>query len=92
MFCGSELSRFFGHRKLHGNDRQSLAQSKVKSPNEIDSSKPEDAEGSACAFSTLEALARQASGGDARVWHLRPLLLRAVHLPAWVASVPSARA
>ena len=49
---------------------QSLAQSKVKSPNEIDSSKPVEAEGSACAFSTLEALARQTSGGDARVWHL----------------------
>ena len=51
---------------------QSLAQSKVKSPNEIDSSKPVDAEGSACALSTLEALARQTSGDDARVWHLRP--------------------
>jgi hypothetical protein len=71
---------------------QSLAQSKVKSPNEIDSSKPVDAQGSACAFSTLEALARQTSGGDARVWHLRLLLLRAVHLPAWVASMSSARA
>ncbi len=29
MFCGSELSRFFGHRKLHGINRQSLAQSNV---------------------------------------------------------------